>query len=57
MLYLIFARKREQKERYTRYWLGLALIFVAFSVDEIVSFHEGIVGYALQNAFGLSKIL
>lgn len=57
VLYLIFARKREQKERYTRYWLGLALVFLAFSVDEVVSFHEDVVGYALRSAFGLSGIL
>lgn len=57
VLYLIFAAKRTSTERFTRLWLGLTVIFLAFSVDEIVSFHEGVIGIALQNAFDLSGIL
>lgn len=57
VLYMIFVNRRNLTGGFTRLWLGLALIFLAFSVDEIVSFHEGIVGVTLHNAFNLSGIL
>ena len=57
VLYLIFTFKRTSTERYTLHWLGLTLIFLAFSIDEIVSFHESIVGPFMRRAFNLSGIL
>lgn len=57
VLYLIFTHKHPPTGPYGRYWLGLAVVFLAFSVDEIVSFHEETVGYALQRALDLSGVL
>ena len=46
------ARKRQQKADYL-YWLGLALIFLLFSCDEIACFHEKL-SKPIRNAIGTS---
>jgi hypothetical protein len=42
LLHCIAQRKRTDGDRWTRYWYGLALAFVALSVDEVAGLHETI---------------
>ena len=40
LLFLIAQAKAKVRNRYTRYWYALSLIFAGLSLDEIMGFHE-----------------
>ena len=40
LLGLIAVARQRQHARYVKHWFGLAFLFVAFSIDECVMFHE-----------------
>lgn len=40
LLAIISHQKQQQGDRFTRYWYGLALIFLGLSIDEASSMHE-----------------
>lgn len=42
LLYAISCRKAEEQDRFTRHWLGLSVIFLALSMDEVAGMHEAV---------------
>lgn len=42
LLYAIASQKRLQQDRFARHWLGLSVIFLAMSIDEIAGMHEAL---------------
>lgn len=53
---LIAAQKRQENDTFAVQWTGLAVVFLALSVDEAVSFHEVLIE-PLLNAYHLSGVL
>ena len=52
-LYSIYRLEHRARRRYAGSWLGLALVFLALSIDETVQLHE-LVGDIIQEKFSLS---
>lgn len=42
LLYAIASQKRREQDRFAPHWLGLSIIFLAMSVDEIAGMHEAL---------------
>lgn len=42
LLFLVALRKRAERDRWTGYWYGLSLVFLALSMDEVAGLHETI---------------
>lgn len=55
-LYGVYKLERGSKRRYAGSWLGLAVVFLALSVDETIQIHE-LVGDILQERFSFSGFL
>ncbi len=55
-LYGIYRLEHQARRQYAGSWLGLAVIFLALSVDETVQFHE-LTGDIIQEKFSLSGFL
>jgi hypothetical protein len=48
LLAVIAAAKRERRDRYTLHWLGLSVIFLFLSMDEVLRAHEALGGQEIQ---------
>jgi len=48
LLAIIAVAKRKQRNRYTRHWLGLSIVFLFLSMDEVVQVHETLGGAEVQ---------
>lgn len=55
LLATIAVAKRRQRDRYTRHWLGLSIVFLLLSMDEVVQVHEKLRGAGIQSL--LSNLL
>ena len=42
LLYAIASQKRREHDRFAPHWLGLSIIFLAMSIDEIAGMHEAL---------------
>ena len=40
VLFVIYRKKHDERDRFQRHWAGLALIFLYLSIDEMASIHE-----------------
>lgn len=56
LLWMIVAAKRASRDRYTRYWAGLALGFLYLSIDEGAVIHEVLADW-IQQEFDLTGYL
>jgi hypothetical protein len=53
LLAVIGGSKWRQRDRYTPHWVGLAIIFLLLSVDEVAGVHEAL-GAEVPNSLGLT---
>jgi hypothetical protein len=56
LLGIIAAAKKKEDDRYFRHWKALGFIFVFFSLDEILSFHEILIINDLRKALNLGGL-
>jgi hypothetical protein len=56
LLGLIGADKYAQRDRFRSHWIGLSILFMLFSLDEIAYLHEGVNNFLSQSSFGFLRI-
>lgn len=56
LLMIIALHKRTQRDRFSRHWIVLAVLFLLFSLDEVAYLHEGISNFMGARSIGSLQI-
>lgn len=57
MLAMIGAVIRKRRKQFSRYWMGLAIIFLSFSIDEVANIHEYFRSYTTNIRYRFTWII